>query len=85
MGYEVDYSAGERTGCSSKLVIADRIFYVKHFNTGASRFFSGDQQGIIQKEISKSEFDLWVNILADDPAQATEIQGKLAVGKKYSA
>jgi hypothetical protein len=83
MGYEVNYDEGEHAGCSSKLVIADRIFYVKHFNAGASRFFSGDQQGVIQKEISKAEFDLWVNILADDQVQALEIQGKLAVGKKY--
>ncbi|HUK85050.1 MAG TPA: hypothetical protein VLU95_04235 [Candidatus Acidoferrum sp.] len=83
MGYEIDYIAGERMGCSSKLVIADRIFYVKLFSTRRSSFFSGDQQGIIQKEISQSEFDLWVNILADNEAQAQEAQKKLAVGKKY--
>ena len=81
MGYEVDYSAGERTGCSSKLVIADRIFYVKHFNTGASRFFSGDQKGIIQKEISKAEFELWVNILADDQLKRRKFKENL-LGKK---
>jgi hypothetical protein len=83
MGYEIDYSAGERTGCSSELVIADRIFYVKHFAGSSSRFFSGDQKGIIQKEISKAEFDLWVNILADDETQAQEVQKKLSLGKKY--
>jgi hypothetical protein len=83
MGYEVDYTAGEHAGCSSKLVIADRIFYVKHFAAGPSRFFSGDQKGIIQKEISKAEFELWVNILADNEAVAKEIQKKLSLGKKY--
>jgi hypothetical protein len=83
MGYEIDYAAGERAGCSSKLVIADRIFYVKLFVAGASRFFSGDQQGFIQKEISKSEFELWVNILAENEAEAHEAQKKLSIGKKY--
>ena len=83
MGYEVDYVAGERAGCSSKIVIADRIFYVKLFMTGFPRFFSGDQQGVIQKEISKSEFDLWVNILADNESEAQEAHKKLSLGKKY--
>ena len=54
MGYEINYIEGEHVGCSSKIVIADRIFYVKLFSTGA-KFFSGDQQGVIQKEISKAE------------------------------
>ena len=85
MGYEIDYSAGENAGCSSKLTIADRIFYVKLFGSAPSKFFSGDQQGIIQKEISKSEFDLWVNILADDQVQMAEILQKLTEGKKYIA
>ena len=83
MGYEVDYAAGERAGCSSELIIADRIFYVKHYASGASRFFSGDQQGVIQKEISKAEFDLWVNILADNEVEAKEVEKKLSIGKKY--
>jgi len=83
MGYEVDYTAGERSGCSSELVIADRIFYVKHFTIGSSRFFSGDQKGIIQKEISEAEFDLWVNILADNESQVQEVQEKLSLGKRY--
>ena len=83
MGYEIDYVNGEKAVCSSKLTIADRIFYVKHFITGDSRFYSGDQAGIIQKEISEAEFKLWVDILADNKAQAAEIQGKLAIGKKY--
>lgn len=83
MGYEIDFAAGERAGCSSKLVIADRIFYVKVFSSEPSRFFSGDQKGVIQKEISKAEFELWVNILADNEADALDIQKKLCLGKKY--
>jgi hypothetical protein len=83
MGYEIDYAAGERAGCSSKLIIADRIFYVKLFGGGTSRFFSGDQQGVIQKEISEAEFELWVNILADNKSEAFEAQKKLSLGKKY--
>ena len=83
MGYEIDYAAGELVGCSSKIVIADRIFYVKLFVSQSSRYFSGDQQGVIQKEISKSEFDLWINILADCEGDVNTIQKKLNVGKKY--
>ena len=83
MGYHIDYSTGESAGCSSQIILADRIFYVKLFSTAASRFFSGDQQGIIQKEISKAEFELWVGILADNEVDALDIQKKLALGKKY--
>ena len=83
MGYEINFVEGELVGCSSKIIIADRIFYVKLFSSGASKFFSGDQQGVIQKEISKAEFELWINILADKQADVEEIQKKLALGKKY--
>lgn len=83
MGNEIDYAGGELVGCSSKIVIADRIFYVKLFSSEPSRFFSGDQQGVIQKEISKAEFDLWINILADSDADADVIHKKLGSGKKY--
>ncbi len=83
MVYEIDYPAGEKAGCSSRLIIADRMFYVKLFRAEPARFFSGDQQGIIQKEISKSEFELWLKILADNEAEISEIQGKLSLGKKY--
>jgi hypothetical protein len=83
VGYEVNYAKGENAGCSSQIVIADRIFYVKLFAAQANRYFSGDQQGIIQKEISKNEFELWLNVLADSETQVCEIQKKLAVGKKY--
>jgi hypothetical protein len=83
MGYEIDYSAGEKAGCSSQIIIADRIFYVKLFASAPPRYFSGDQQGIIQKEISKEEFELWINILADSEADTAEIEKKLSQGKKY--
>jgi hypothetical protein len=83
VGYEIDYVAGERAGCSSQIVIADRIFYVKLFSASPSKFFSGDQQGAIQKEISKTEFDLWINVLADSEADVAEIHKKLTIGKKY--
>jgi hypothetical protein len=83
VGYEIDYAAGERAGCSSQIVIADRIFYVKLFSASPSKFFSGDQQGAIQKEISKTEFDLWINVLADSEADVAEIHKKLTIGKKY--
>jgi hypothetical protein len=83
MVYEIDYAEGELVGCSSRIIIADRIFYVKLFSSGASKFFSGDQQGVIQKEISKAEFDLWINILADRDVDVETIQKKLGSGKKY--
>lgn len=83
MAYEVDYSAGEKAGCSSKITIADRIFYVKLSAEAPSRYFSGDQQGVIQKEISRAEFELWINILADSEADAAEAMKKLNLGKKY--
>ena len=84
MGYEIDYAGGERVGCSSKIVIADRIFYVKLFSSEPSRFFSGDQQGVIQKEISKAEFELWINILADSEADAKKFRRSLVLGKNIS-
>ncbi len=83
MGYEINYVEGERVGCSSKIIIADRIFYIKLFSSEPSRFFSGDQQGVIQKEISGSEFELWINILADNESDVKAIQKKLDLGKKY--
>ncbi len=82
MAYEIDYAAGERMGCSSKIVLADRIFYVKLYINGSSKFYSGDQQGVIQKEISATEFELWINVLADE-GDVDEINNKLALGKKY--
>jgi hypothetical protein len=83
MGYKIDYIEGERVGCSSKITLADRIFYIKLFTSEPSRFFSGDQQGVIQKEISKAEFELWINVLADIESEVNAIQKKLGLGKKY--
>jgi hypothetical protein len=83
LGYQISYKLGEQAGCSVQIIIADRIFYVKHFTAEESLFFSGDQQGIVQKEISKAEFELWLGILADSEADVAEIQKKLASGKKF--
>ena len=83
MQYEIDFTAGEKADCSLRIIIADRMFYVKLFNTSSPRYFSGDQKGVIQKEISKAEFELWINILADNEKEVLEIQKKLAEGKKY--
>jgi hypothetical protein len=84
MTYEIDYAAGEKAGFSSKLIIADRItIYVKLFSTQPTRFFSGDQNGVIHKEITKAELDVWLNILADNEAEVLEVQKKLTLGKKY--
>ncbi len=83
MGYEINYAEGEKTGCSSKITVADRIFYVKLFSDKPAKYFSGDQKGMIQKEISKTEFDLWLNILSDNEVQAQEAQKKLVLGRKY--
>jgi hypothetical protein len=52
MSYEIDYLGGERFGCSSKIVIADRIFYVKLFGPWI-KIFLRDQQGVIQKKFQK--------------------------------
>jgi hypothetical protein len=81
--YKIDYEEGEKTGCSSQIVIADRIFYVKHLNGKSSEYFSGDQKGLIQKGISETEFELWLKILADNEIDLEEIKKKLALGKKY--
>ncbi len=83
MVYKIDYASGERVGCSSQINIADRIFYVKLHSGAASKFFSADQHGIIEKEISENEFELWINVLADSEKEASEIQTKLSSGKKY--
>ena len=83
MGYKIDYAAAEKAGCSSQIDIADRIFYVKLFSDSPSKFFSADQRGVVEKEISKNEFELWLNVLADSEADIAEIQKKLAIGKKY--
>lgn len=85
MGYEVDYITAEAKGCSSKLTIENRIFYVKLFEspTQPGRYFAGDQKGVVTKEISKTEFDFWLRTLANTEADVEEIKKKLCAGKKY--
>lgn len=86
MVYEVNYSEGEKEGCSSKLTIEHRIFYVKLFKSPAesAKYYAGDQNGIF-KEISKTEFDLWLRILADKDADIEDIRKKISSGKKYDS
>jgi hypothetical protein len=86
MVYEVDYAEGEKEGCSSKLTIEHRIFYVKLFKSPAesAKYYAGDQNGIF-KEISKTEFDLWLRILADKDADIEDIRKKISSGKKYNS
>ena len=86
MVYEVDYVEGEKEGCSSKLTIEHRIFYVKLFKSPAesAKYYAGDQNGIL-KEISKTEFDLWLRILADKDADIKDIRKKISSGKKYNS
>jgi hypothetical protein len=85
MPYTVDYASAENEGCSSKIVLDDRIFYVRLLSSpvGGAKYFSGEQDGSLQKEISKAEFELWVNILADNDADVKAILEKIKLGKKY--
>jgi hypothetical protein len=85
MPYEVDYASAESEGCSSKIVLDDRIFYVRLLSSpvGTAKYFSGEQDGSLQKEISKAEFELWINILADDETDVKVILEKVSLGKKY--
>ena len=86
MVYEVDYAEGEKEECSSKLTIEHRIFYVKLFESPAesAKYYAGDQNGIF-KEISKTEFDLWLRILTDKAADIEDIRKKISSGKKYNS
>jgi len=84
MAHEVDYAAAETRGCSSKLTIENRIFYVKLFaSSNQPIYFAGDQKGIITKEISAAEFDFWLGTLADDEEETKQVRKKLSSGKKY--
>jgi hypothetical protein len=85
MGYEVDYASAEKQRCSSKLTIENRIFYVKLFEspTEVPRYFAGDQEGAIFKEISKKEFNFWLEVLADSQSDIKDIETKISLGKKY--
>ena len=85
MSYKVDYAEAEKKGCSSRLTIENRIFYVKMFESPKDnlRYFAGDQKGFIFKEISESEFLFWLVTLADKKADVAAIQEMLSTGKKY--
>lgn len=85
MDFEVDYTEGEKEGCSSKLTIEHRIFYVKLFTLppDSEKYYAGDQHGIL-KEISRAEFDFWLKVLADDEQAIKAIRKKISVGKKYT-
>lgn len=85
MVYKVDYEAAEKHNCSTKIEIDDRVFYVKLFtlSENSAKFFSAEQDGNLQKEISKAEFELWLNILAEDEIEVKDILKKLSMGKKY--
>ncbi|HII85533.1 TPA: hypothetical protein HA273_02945 [Candidatus Bathyarchaeota archaeon] len=85
MAHEVDYATAETRGCSSKLTIENKIFYVKLFgsSTQPSRYFAGDKKGIITKEISKTEFDFWLRALANEEEEIKQIRKKIDSGKKY--
>ena len=86
MGYEVDYANAEKKGCSSKLTIENRIFYVKLFESPAemARYYVGAQDGAIIKEISKKEFSFWLEVLANTESDIKDIEKKISSGKKYS-
>ncbi len=83
MVHQVDYALGEEANCSAQINIADRIFYTKHFTDSPTRYFSADQQGHVEKEISKAEFELWIGALADSEAEAAQALKQLSEGKKY--
>ncbi|MCW4045412.1 MAG: hypothetical protein NWE94_07850 [Candidatus Bathyarchaeota archaeon] len=85
MDYEVDYAAGEKEGCSSRLEIEHRIFYVKLLKVPpeSAVYYAGDANGIL-KEISKTEFDFWLKVLAENEKDVEAIKKKLSVGKKYT-
>jgi hypothetical protein len=84
MGYEVDFPSAEKIGCSFRLIVADRvIIYIKNFVSKPTKFFAGEKDGTINKEITRAELNTWLNILADNEAEVSEIQGKLNLGKKY--
>ena len=85
MGYEVDYTNAEKKACSAKLTIENRIFYVKLFesSSGLARYYAGAQDGAIIKEISKKEFNFWLEVLAEE-SDIKDIKRKVSSGKKYS-
>ncbi len=85
MVHEIAYATAETKGCSSKLTIEGKIFYVRLLESSMqrARYFAGDQNGTITKEISQNEFNFWLGTLADNEEEIEKIRMKLNVGKKY--
>lgn len=85
MTHEVDYTAAELRGCSSKLTIENKIFYIKlpELPSQPIKYFAGDQKGAITKEISRNEFDFWLETLGNSAEEISQIRLKLSSGKKY--
>lgn len=85
MDYEVNYAEGEKEGCSSKLEIEHRIFFIKLLTLPqeSAKYYGGDEHGIL-KEISKAEFDFWLKVLAENAQEIEAIKKKISLGKKYT-
>ncbi len=84
MTYEIDYAAAETKGCSSRITIGNKIFYIKLFKSNLpTRYLVADQKGLIIKEISKNEFEFWLRTLADKEDEIEQIGNKLSLGKRY--
>jgi hypothetical protein len=84
MAFSVDYEDAERQGCSCKLTIDDRTYFIINFSSiMPSKYFTGDQKGNVEKEISRAEFELWLHILAEKDEDVKDILSKVGLGKKY--
>ncbi|MCW4025500.1 MAG: hypothetical protein NWF01_10785 [Candidatus Bathyarchaeota archaeon] len=85
MGYILDCQAGETEGYSCRLLVADRTFYIKIFAdpTKQAQYVSCNPEGKMEKDISQTEFELWLNILVDNSKEIEEIKSKLKTIKKY--
>jgi hypothetical protein len=85
LGYKLDCATGENEGYSCKLFVADRAFYIKFFANAAkpTHYVSCNQEGKMEKDISQTEFELWLNILADSDGEIKEILNQLKSAKKY--
>ncbi len=85
MAHEVEYAAAETKGCSSRLTIGGKIFFARlpESSNQSTRYFAGDQKGIITKEISRIEFDFWLNTLAENGEEIDLIRRELSEGRKY--
>jgi hypothetical protein len=80
MDYEVNYADGEKEGCSSKLEIEHRIFYIKLFTLPqeSARYYAGDQQGIL-KEISKAVKKPLIILGCGDGDKDNKVLSKISV------